>query len=894
MLIVYILCVLFTSVACFDGALGGGASASAGRAGGMSRAVRSAAPPVGPGSMSRGVRSAVGPVGPGRPFAHCGCPSFSLLGRCRMGVGRVGRRRREAGGGHVVRMLNGFKVRVGAVRTSMNPTVALCRVRLTSNVLLSGIGRFRSSVTLDLSTFKAHIVTPFPNGRAFKVRVPGSCPSIMDVRDILGSSRFGSAQVRLPLTVKGGVSKRMFVVSLSVTPRLLVTNSALRGSSLKLSTVVFSLLCGGRPGRLGLMLVSLNGIRLGICSEVTGGFVTTVPSSRTVIAGAGGTVLALGDVYRIIGSHGGLFRGTKTCGVGRCGRVCVGHELQLISKRRCLPCVIIMVGRFDSLVVACKGRTRSLVIGVTGGTYAINVRVMVAAHHPSGDIIASTIGSDVPRHVTFEVILGDRSRVVLKRPSTGHLTKEKSVFYVRGGRLMQIRYTFISAARVRHVGRCVYRRPNPVRPVRLPRPTGSRKDANKGNDVDTNSLSPFFRGTTRTVILSRRNSADVVRHEFYVNCGHTKQLVSRLRVRNVIKPTRNDGPHRIRIGDVSRLGLGLTGLTGRPRDAVRRATPVGRLLSTRAHASRGRVVRRSLRGGNFYRGSRKGRTIRILGSVSTLGSLVKLTSMGRRLSSVIGFVGLGEGEARRKLPMARVTCRYIFAKGPNAKGAAITELLTKVFGRLKMLGGNRLMRASESKLITRCVKRATIGAGGVVSATLSKILFVSRTCALTRNKDRSCKRRTVTALLGHVRSGESELVMILTKCNSRVGAFVRSGPKLESHFGECVGFPSCAPGRLLRVFRDCLIGRRCMLSRSTLARATGFLAGRINGNGGSFKGTHFMEGLFRGTVARRTGHLTGVRDYSGSVLGHVRRRSVVGDVRQVWSCWARGRRQERV
>ncbi len=501
------------------------------------------------------------PCSPGLSLRGCHCPALRLLSGQSSGSRPVSVRRRGGGGSRVVRILRSFNVRVSSVSTAMNPAVALCRVAPDGKIHVSHVGGLRSSVTLGLHTLNVHVVTPVPKGNAINVRIPGTHPGVISVRDVLGDGGFHRSRCRLPVTLNGAVAGRMFVISLTGVPRLLITNTANRNGSMNLGTVVASLLCGGRPTRLGFIVMSPGGIRFDVCSPARGRFLTGVTSrsSGPVVASIRGIITALGDLYYRVSAHCSLLRGTHTHGVGRCGTGFHGHRLGPRGKRHFVPCVIIVVSRFNSLVVATNGRVRLPVTHVTRLTHTINVRVVVTARHPAAGVVANAVGTGFPTHVTFGIDSHVSSRAVLSHPNTGRLVKQNSVLFLDNNRPIHMRYTFMSAPRIRHVAGCVTGRRDCLNPFRLPgiRVRNRKKDK---RTISVTRLSPLFRRTTHLVITARRNSASVVRHGFTVNCGHTKQLVSRLRRTNVINVTRNDGPHSILYVSRASLRVQLGGL----------------------------------------------------------------------------------------------------------------------------------------------------------------------------------------------------------------------------------------------------------------------------------------------------------------------------------------------
>lgn len=308
------------------------------------------------------------------------------------------------------------------------------------------------------------------------------------------------------------------------------------------------------------MVMSPGGIRFTVCTPVRGRFLTGLPSKRsTVVASIAGIMRALGSLYVRVSDQCSLLHGTNYHGVGRCGTGFVGQRLGPRGKRHFVPCVIVVVSRFNSLVVATNGRIRLPVYHVTRLTHTMNVRTVVTARHPAAGVVANAVGTGFPTHITFHMTTVVSSHAVLSHSKTRRLVNGKSVLCLRNGSPMHIRYTFISAPRIRGVTGCVDGRRKCAATFVLPR-CMNRRDRDDINRMSVGQLSPVFRSTTELMIVRRRNSASLVRHGFSVNCGHTKHVVSRLRGTKVINPARKDGTHSMLYVSRASLRVGLGGL----------------------------------------------------------------------------------------------------------------------------------------------------------------------------------------------------------------------------------------------------------------------------------------------------------------------------------------------
>ncbi len=227
--------------------------------------------------------------------------------------------------------------------------------------------------------------------------------------------------------------------------------------------------------------------------------------------------------------------------------------------------------------------------------------------------------------------------------------------------------------------------------------------------------------------------------------------------------------------------------------------------------------------------------------VRRLGEVIKLTRLGRHLTGAFLRVHFGRQHHTLNLPTSVYNSRRVlFAKGPKAKGAAITGLVKRVCHSVKLLSGNRIIYVSQAALMKPCVNRARRGVLRILRGTEKGILFVSRTCTLYSSADShgSFNGRIVRTLLPVLTRPGPSVLIVVTKCRSRVRHLVRVGRKLGNHFPRRFGFPSCATSRLVRVNSSLLRELNCILSRSTHRQLIRVIKRILSYQSHCFYGTH--------------------------------------------------------
>lgn len=247
-----------------------------------------------------------------------------------------------------------------------------------------------------------------------------------------------------------------------------------------------------------------------------------------------------------------------------------------------------------------------------------------------------------------------------------------------------------------------------------------------------------------------------------------------------------------------------------------------------------------------------------IGTLRGLNVLPKVLRMGGRIRRVVRFRQMSGLETRRKLGARSRSLRVIFAKDPNAKGAATTQLIKRTFTIVNVLGSRRgndagvpFVRVRRTSIADGFMNSTRGTVGGGFGRTENKIIFVSRTCTfVSKNSGRGSSSGIITTVIRLVRSLERRIVIVTTNCSTRVKGFLSSGPKLQSHFSGAIRFPSCSIPSVVHVTRAVLASHSCQPSGRFLSVLTGELQSR--GSGGKFNGTEAIQGVLRRSVQVRS------------------------------------------
>jgi len=302
--------------------------------------------------------------------------------------------------GHVIEIHRGptftqFGVEPDFVQTRSGST----RVRVSKITALS------DDLALALAAQRIRVQAPVPGKHYIGIEVPNAEVSIVTLREGMESSVFQKLNSPLKIVLGENVAGKPVAVDLRLMPHLLIAGTTGSGKSVCINAIISCLLMQRTPEELRMVMVDPKRV------ELTG--YNRIPHLLTPV---------IVDPEKVIGvlrwmSHDEMdSRYHKFAEVG-------ARNIQDYNKTQPikLPYIVVIIDELADLMMLAPEETERSLNRLAQLARATGIHLIIATQRPSVNVITGVIKANFPARISFAVVSGVDSRVILDQSGAERL-----------------------------------------------------------------------------------------------------------------------------------------------------------------------------------------------------------------------------------------------------------------------------------------------------------------------------------------------------------------------------------------------------------------------------------------------------------------------------------------
>lgn len=272
------------------------------------------------------------------------------------------------------------------------------RVRVNKIVSLA------DDLALALAAPSIRIQAPVPGRHYIGIEVPNSESELVSLKEGIQSKSFGGLNAFLKFVLGKDVAGRPAAVDLTQMPHLLIAGTTGSGKSVCINSILCAFLMQRTPNELRLVMVDPKRV------ELTG--YNGIPHLLTpVVVDHEKVVNTLQWMSREMDS-----RYKKFSEVG--ARNIIDYNAHNPDK---LPYIVVVIDELADLMMLAPEETERNLNRLAQLARATGIHVIIATQRPSVDVITGMIKANFPARISFTVVSGVDSRVVLDQPGAERL-----------------------------------------------------------------------------------------------------------------------------------------------------------------------------------------------------------------------------------------------------------------------------------------------------------------------------------------------------------------------------------------------------------------------------------------------------------------------------------------
>ena len=271
-------------------------------------------------------------------------------------------------------------------------------------VRVNKITSLTDDLALAMAAPRIRVQAPVPGRKYIGIEVPNAEAELVTLREGMQSKSFQRSKAFLRLVLGKDVAGKPIAVDMGTMPHLLIAGTTGSGKSVCINAILCCLLMNHTPNQLRFVMVDPKRV------ELTG--YNGIPHLLTpVIVETDKVIGTLKWMSREMDS-----RYKKFSEVG-------ARNIDDFNSRQPnkLPYIVVVIDELADLMMMAPEETERNLNRLAQLARATGIHVIIATQRPSVDVITGMIKANFPARISFKVVSGVDSRVILDRPGAERL-----------------------------------------------------------------------------------------------------------------------------------------------------------------------------------------------------------------------------------------------------------------------------------------------------------------------------------------------------------------------------------------------------------------------------------------------------------------------------------------
>lgn len=494
---------------------------------------------------------------PGVRLKHYRKPPIDLLKDYDTG-GDVDRSEIERNKNLIVATLNEFKVSVSPKTATVGPTVTLYEVLPTAGVKIERIVSLRDNIALALKSEGVRII-PMPLQGTVGIEVPNSHPEIVSMRSLLASRRFKEAQekMELPIGIGKTITNEPFIFDLTKTPHLLVGGATGQGKSVGLNAIITSLLYTKRPEELKFVMIDPKMLEFSGYESLKNHFMIKIPEMEPsyIITDMNWVVPTLQSLCQEMDNRYVKLSEARVKNIKEYNEAFLDGRLSRASGHDLMPYIVLIIDEFADLIMTAGKEVEMPIARLAQKARAAGIHMIIATQRPSVKVITGLIKSNFPARLSFKVVQGNDSKIILDEVGAEHLIGRGDMLFAQGSNTQRLQCAFMSneetEALIEHIAEQEFEGQQPTLPP-MPRDNEGAARGGGGGSL-SEPLDPLFLEVARLVVETGQGSVSAIQRRFSIGFNRAGRIMDQLERKGVVGPQQGARPREILIHDLMDL-----------------------------------------------------------------------------------------------------------------------------------------------------------------------------------------------------------------------------------------------------------------------------------------------------------------------------------------------------
>ena len=464
--------------------------------------------------------------------------------------------------------LSNYKIEIVDVKAVVGPTVTLYKVYPAQGITINSFKLRQEDIALALGAKGVRVVVL---ADCVGIEVPNDSPSIVPLRNLLGSEAFLQSKYELPVAIGYTITQQVKVFDLSNAPHLLVAGATQQGKSVGLNVIITSLLYSKHPSELKFVFIDPKMVEFSAYNGLLKHYLAVMPTAgdeeeekkKAIVKNSKDAetilkslVVEMDDRYQLL-SEAGVQKITQYNDKYK------QRKLRPDKGHRFLPYIVTVVDEYADLTMtkgaSAEVRASSMsiqnsIIRLAQKGRAAGIHLVLATQRPSVDVITGVIKANFPMRIAFRVSSRVDSQTILDAPGAEKLIGRGDMLLSAGIDTERVQCALIEGEEINAITEFIesqqgYRKSYNT-PYYLPE---IKEEGGGGAGGDMGEMDERFEEAAKVVVSSQKGSTSDLQRKLGMGYAKAGRVMDQLEQAGIVGPQEGSKPRAVLVSSLDEL-----------------------------------------------------------------------------------------------------------------------------------------------------------------------------------------------------------------------------------------------------------------------------------------------------------------------------------------------------
>lgn len=479
-------------------------------------------------------------------------PPLDLLKEYSTGGITIDQHELEENKNRIVDTLRNYKIDIAQIKATVGPTVTLYEIVPEAGIRISKIKSLEDDIALSLAALGIRIIAPIPGKGTIGIEVPNTRPTMVSMKSVIGSPKFQTAEMELPIALGKTISNETFVTDLAKMPHLLMAGATGQGKSVGLNAVLTSLLYKKHPAEVKFVLVDPKKVELTLFNKIERHYLAMLPDGGDAIITDNAKVInTLNSLCIEMDNRYSLLKDAMVRNIKEYNEKFKQRKLNPENGHRFLPYIVLVVDEFADLIMTAGKEVETPIARLAQLARAIGIHLIIATQRPSVNVITGIIKANFPARIAFRVTSKIDSRTILDSAGADQLIGRGDLLYTQGNDLTRVQCAFVDTPEVEKITEFIGGQKGYPEAYQLPEFIGEESGTNL--DIEIGERDSMFREAAEVIVTAQQGSASLLQRKLKLGYNRAGRLIDQLEAAGIVGPFEGSKARSVNIPDLVAL-----------------------------------------------------------------------------------------------------------------------------------------------------------------------------------------------------------------------------------------------------------------------------------------------------------------------------------------------------